>query len=180
MSTVQRVNFEPMSDMITVTRRNFPVVDRTLIDPFNANVYLDGEWMVVTNEQKIQRATDLALDGAKVSYNGNIVPPYLWWNERGRTDVQALGSGTLLYAGWYEGETRIFKATAKQDGNAPEQYPAISYVGQPLQVATITVGTRVLSGLVGAVDATVMIVGFVTRLPATNGGKLRFQSRLTR
>lgn len=175
MSTVQRVNFEPISDMITVVRRNFPVVDRTLIDPYNAAVYVDGEFMVVTNEQKIQRATDLTLDGAKVAYNANIVPSYLWWAERGRTDVQALGSGTLLYAGWYEGETRIFKSTAKADGNPTENYPAITYVGQPLQVATITVGTRTLSGLVGAVDATVMAVGFVTRLPATNGGKLCFQ-----
>jgi hypothetical protein len=87
----------------------------------------------------------------------------------------------VLFGGWYEAETRIFDAAAKSSGGAAVQYPAISYVGQPLQAATITVGTRTLSGLVGAdmddfTSDHPIVVGYVTRLPTNNGGKLRFQS----
>lgn len=181
MSTVQRINFELVSDIIPIVRRDFSLATPALADPYNANCLIDGEWMVVNDVNKLQRATDIAVAGAKALSGSHKVPSYALFAERGRTDVQALRKPPILYGGWYEAETRIFDATAKSTGAPEVQYPAISYVGQPLQVATVILGTRYLSGLVGAdVDEFganhPMVVGYVTRLSTTNGGKLRFQS----
>ena len=46
-----------------------------------------------------------------------------------------------------------------------------------LAVATITIGSRNYTGLVGsqASDTTIIQVGYVSRLPANNGGKLRIR-----
>lgn len=180
MSTLQSVNFELISDAIPVVRRDFPLADTTLIDPLNASCLYDGEWMIVNDANKMVRATAIATDGAKALNGAHLVRSFPLWAERGRTDIQALKKTTLLYGGWFEANTRVFKATAKADGDATTNYPAITYVGQPLQVATITIGTRAVSGLVGAdiTDFTAnspFIVGWVTRLPSTNGGQLRFR-----
>lgn len=181
MATVQRINLELISDVIPIVRRDFQLADKTLVDPFNAAVLIDGEWMVVNDTYKLVRATDVNTAGAKAANSGKRVRSFPLFAERGRTDVQAIGKSIVLFGGWYEAETRIFDAAAKVGGGAPVEYPAITYVGQPLQVATITVGTRSLSGLVGAdVDEFTsnipFIVGWVTRLPTNNGGKLRFRS----
>lgn len=181
MSTIQRTNFEPLSDVIPVVRRDFTLADRTLVDPLNAAALIDGEWMIVNDSYKLIRATDVTTPGAKAKNATYRVRSFPLFSERGRTDVQALLKSVVLFGGWYEAESRIFDATAKSTGGTGYTYPAISYVGQPLQVATVTVGTRNLSGLVGAnVDEFTtdipFIVGWVTRLPANNGGKLRFRS----
>lgn len=180
MSTVQKINFEPISDVIPVVRRDFTLANRTLIDPFNANVLIDGEWLTLNNSGQLVRATDIGTAGVKSLNGASRVRSFPLFSERGRTDVQALGKPTVFFGGWFEADTRIFDAAAKPGGGALEQYPAISYVGQPLQVATIVVGTRSLSGLVGAdvneFTADIpFVVGWVTRLPANNGGKLRFR-----
>jgi len=181
MATVQRVNFELQSDLIPVVRRNFPLATPALLDPYNANCLIDGEWMVVNDAQKMLRATDIGTAGLKAFNGSNKVTSYVLFAERGRTDAQAIRSNTILYGGWYEAETRIFDPAAKSSGGADAQYPAISFVGQALQVATILLGTRLLSGLVGA-DINdfgtyhPIIVGYVTRLSTTNGGKLRYQA----
>jgi hypothetical protein len=77
----------------------------------------------------------------------------------------------LLFLGDYEADTRIYDATATVGSGA-----AITTVGQPLKVASVDIGGKIVCGLVGhggAADAH-PIVGRVTRLPASNGGKLRF------
>ena len=180
MSTIQRINFELISDVIPVVRRDFVPADRTLVDPYNANCFIDGEWMVMNDGLQLVRATDIATAGAKAYNDGHRVRSFPLWAERGRSDVQALGKTIILFGGWFEAETRVFDAAAKSTGAANTQYPAITYVGQPVQVATVVLGTRSLSGLVGAnVDeftANVpFCVGWVTRLPANNGGKLRIR-----
>ena len=182
MATIQRVNFELISDVIPVVRRDFKLATPALVDPLNANVLIDGEWMVLNNDCKLQRATDITAgkEGIKALYLTNRVRSFPLFAERGRTDVQALLKTVILFGGWFEAETRIFDGDAKGTDGANQQYAAISYVGQPLQVATVTIGTRNLSGLVAA-DITEyttnvpFIVGWVTRLPANNGGKLRFR-----
>jgi len=94
--------------------------------------------------------------------------------ERGRYDVQAI-AGTkmpILFRGEYEFDTRVFDATAVVFAGA-----AITQPLQPLKVATIALGGRNYSGLVGSsLTDPAPIVGYVTRLPAANGGKLRFIS----
>jgi hypothetical protein len=49
---------------------------------------------------------------------------------------------------------------------------------QPLKAATVTIGSRNFVGLVGHGGSadTSPVLGYVTRLPANNGGKLRFIS----
>ncbi len=180
MSTVQRINFELISDAIPVVRRDFSLADRTLIDPGNANVLIDGEWAAVNDSNKLVRAADIGTAGSKAKNGSKRIRSYPLWMERGRTDVQAIGKGVVLYGGWFEADTRIFDAAAKSTGGTGYTYPAISYVGQPLQVASIVLGTRTLSGLVGAdVDEFTtdipFVVAWVSKLPATNGGKLRIR-----
>jgi hypothetical protein len=172
MSTLQNVNFEPVSDMMPVVRRNFPLADKTLIQPLNANVLVDGEWMKINSSGQLLRATTIGTPGNEPgNYDFLLVPS---WAERGRTDIQASSDKVypVLWMGFWEFDTRIFDASAVVGTGA-----AITQVGQPLKVATITFGGRNFSGLVGAVyneAAPVKFVGYVTRLPAQNNGKLRF------
>lgn len=169
MSTVQRINFEPVSDVLPLTRRDFPLADPTLADPTNtATGTVDGEWMTLNSSYQLVRGASIAAAG-----NQATVRCFPLWAERGRYDVQAIASRKMpvLYLGFYEFDTRIFDAAAVVHAGA-----AITTVMQPLKVASITIGTRVYCGLVGSAGAadTDPIVGYVTRLPANNGGKLRF------
>lgn len=170
MSTVQRVNFEPRSDLMLIQRRDFSVADAALVNPLNALAFVDGEWVTLNDANQLVRATTIGTPGnlaAKISFP--------LFSERGRTDTQSMGSKkmTVLYLGQYEADTRIFDAASTSGG------AAITQVGQPLTVATITLGGRNYSGLVGCVTAGTgnnLIVGYVSRLPSVNGGKLRFVS----
>lgn len=174
MSTLGKVNFEPYSDIIPVHRRDYPLVDKTLANPLNAVALVDGEWMTINSSSQLLRATTIGTPGNEPGNNSFLLAPT--FAERGRYDVQAM-AGTkvpVLWMGDYEIDTRIFDATAVVGTGA-----AISAVGQPLKVATITFGGRNFTGLVGAVyneAAPAKFVGFVTRLPANNNGKLRFRT----
>ena len=172
MSTVQRVNFEPVTDINPVHRRDFPLSDKTLADPSNAVALVDGEWMTLDNTAginfgKLVRAADVTTPGDPAT-----VVSFPLFAERGRYDIQALADRKMpvLYRGEYEFDTRIFDATAIIGAGA-----AITTMLQPVKVATITLGSRNYVGLVGAAYAdNAAIVGYVTRLPSGNGGKLRF------
>ena len=167
MSTIQRVNFEPVSDILKVQIRDYPLADRTIADPLNANAYVDGEWFVIDATKKAARA-------AAINVAGNVATQtsYVIFAERGRSDVLGMSGRKvpLIVMGDYEADTRIFDAGAIVNGGA-----IIDTVGQPLKVASITIGGKIVSGLVGALAADgEPIVGRVTALPATNGGKLRY------
>lgn len=171
MSTVQRVNFEPVSDINPIHRRDIPLADPTLANPGNAVCLVDGEWMTFDASSKLVRATDVTSLGNAAS---KLAFPL--FAERGRYDVQAMAERKMpvLFLGQYEFETRIFDAAANV-GSSGNQ--AIASTLQPLRVLTITLGGRNYSGLVGSqLSANVPIVGYVTRLPASNGGRLRFIS----
>lgn len=169
MSTVGRVNFEPVSDILPVQRRDFPLADPTLADPQNAVRLTDGEWMTLTSAYQIARAATITNVGEAATLESFPV-----FAEAGRYDVQATAERktVVLFLGDYEFDTTIFDASVAIGSGA-----AITTVLQPLKVATVTIGTRNYVGLVGhggAGDAQ-LIVGRVTRLPANNGGKLRFK-----
>jgi hypothetical protein len=178
MSTLQKINFTPVSDILPVQRRDFPLADPTLAQPLNAIVLIDGEWLTLNSNYQVVRTTDITTVGA-YQPAGAPFPPrsFPLFAERGRYDVQALSSSKvpILWRGDYEFDTRIFDATAVVHGGA-----AITAPMQPLKAATITFGGRNFSGLVGhgllSGGDTDPIVGYVTRLPANNGGQLRFIS----
>lgn len=167
MSTVQRVNLEPRSDLFLVQRRDFPLADPSLASPLNVVALVDGEWVVVDGNGKCLRATDVATPGDVA-----LQRAYAVWAESGRSDVQSIRKLTTMYGGWYEADTRIFDAAAAISGGA-----AITQIGQALKVATITLGSRNYSGLVGAAANDPLAVATVSMLPATNGGMLRFSRK---
>lgn len=167
MSTIQRINFELLSDTLKLQVRDFPLADRTIADPLNTTAFVDGEWFVLDTNRKAARAA--AIGGA-----GNVATQtsYPIWAERGRSDVLANADRKvpLIFMGVFEADTRIFDAALVASGGA-----AITTVGQPLKVSSISIGGKIVCGLIGAVAADgEPIVGRVTRLPANNGGKLRF------
>ena len=141
------VNFELVTDVQDLIRRDFTVADPTLVNPTNANPLLDGEFVQLNSAYQLIRANTGALGFAVFA-------------ERGRFDVQALGKTTVLFAKPYEADTRIFTSAGLVLGN-------------PLKIsAAVTYDAQTRSGLI-AWD-TGVIIGYVTRLPANNGGKLRF------
>jgi hypothetical protein len=179
MSTVQKINFEPVSDINPVHRRDFMIADPTLVNPINAVALVDGEWMTLDNTAgptfgKLIRATNIAVVG-----NPAAVVSFPLFAERGRYDIQAIAEKKMpvLFLGQYEFDTRIYNAAVVVGAGA-----AITTLLQPVKVATISatlagVGVRNFTGLVGSAYAdNVPIVGYVTRLPGANGGKLRFIS----
>jgi hypothetical protein len=161
------VNFEPVSDLFLTQRRDYPLADPTLANPLNAAALVDGEWVKLDTAGKLSRATAIGSVGQDAT-----VPSTPLWSERGRSDTQSVRKHTTLVGGWYEADTRIFDAAATIGGAA-----AITTVGQALKVATITIGARNYCGLVGALNTDPYIVGYVTKLPANNGGKLRFSAK---
>lgn len=178
MSTLQKINFTPVSDILPVQRRDFPLADPTLAQPLNAVALVDGEWMTLNSNYQLIRGADITTPAA-YQPAGAAFPPRCFplFAERGRYDVQALSSTKMpiLWRGDYEFDTRIFDATAVVHGGA-----AITAPMQPLKIATITFGGRNFVGLVGhgalSGGDTDPVVGYVTRLPANNGGQLRFIS----
>jgi hypothetical protein len=166
MSTIQRVNFEPLSDLLKTQIRDYALADKTIADPLNALAFVDGEWFTIDTNNKAARAASVA--GA-----GNVATQtsYPIFAERGRSDVLAMSGRKvpLIVMGQWEADTRIFDAAVALSGGA-----AITFVGQPLKVASINIGGKIVTGVVGAVAADgEPIVGRVSRLPANNGGKLR-------
>ena len=177
MSTLSKINFTPVSDILPVQRRDFALADPTLANPLNAVCLIDGEWMALNSAYQIVRASDITTLGATALSGGKKIRSFPLFAERGRYDVQAMSLAKLhvLWRGDYEFDTRIFDATRVANGGA-----AITYVGQPLKVATIGFSGRNYTGLVGHADLggadTDPIVGYVTRLSTSNGGQLRFIS----
>lgn len=164
MSTIQRINFEPVSDLLKTQVRDFALADKTIAEPLNTTALVDGEWFILNSSYQAARAT--AINAAS---NVATQTSYPVFAERGRSDVLAQSGRKvpLIFMGDYEADTRIFDAALVVAGGA-----AITTVGQPLKVASIDIGGKIVCGLVGWASG--VIVGRVTRLPANNGGKLRF------
>ncbi len=165
-STVQKVNFEPVSDITPLWLRDLALADPNLADPLNAVAIVDGEWLTLDTNYKWVRTTDIT-NLASIS----AVKSFPCFSERGRSDRMGMSQKKTdaIFRGEYEFDTRIYDSAV----GTP-----ITTVMQPLKVRTIAIGTRNFSGLVGHAGSadTDAVVGFVTKLPASNGGKLRFIS----
>jgi hypothetical protein len=172
MSTIQKVNFTPVTSVLPLQIRDFPIADQTLINPLNALCVIDGEWLTLDpgGSNKAVRAADVGTLGALATTRS-----FPLFAERGRYDIQAMSKKgvPLIYRGEYEFDTRIFDASVALGAGA-----AITFPLQPLKAATIAIGGRNYTGLVGhggTADVS-PVVGYVTRLPASNSGQLRFMS----
>jgi hypothetical protein len=143
-------NFRLVTPAEKLERRDFPVADRSILNPNGANPLLDGEFMELhaTNPKTVIRA-----GGDKLSW--------AVWAERGRSDTQSIGKVPLLYMGSYEADTLIMDDTALGHGD-------------PLMVDDVTIATLTKSGLIKHGGGTELVVGYVMRLPSQNGNKLRF------
>jgi hypothetical protein len=166
---IGRVNFEPVSSLVLVERRDYPLADPQLANPVNALALIEGEWLTLV-KGRLVRASNIAQQGDPA-----LALSFPLWAERGRYDIQAIAGSKvpILFMGQYEADTRVFDAAA-----VVAQGAAITRDVQPLKAATITVGGRSYCGLVGHGGAAdpAPVVGHVTRLPAQNGGRLRFRS----
>jgi hypothetical protein len=144
MSTV---NFEMVTELQGLLRRDFTVASKANIDPTQVNPYLDGEFYFVDDNYKLVRAS-----AGGVGWVG--------FSERGRMDVQASGKMTVIMGPTYEADTMVMTATSIVTGDALK-IGAVTYQGQ----------SRI--GLIRQAGSGV-IIGYCTRTPARNGQKLRF------
>lgn len=148
---MSNINFELVTDLQGLIRRDFYMADKTLVNPNATNPIMDGEYLSFDTAYKLIRGATGGLGFAVFA-------------ERGRFDVQVLGKTTVLFAGHYEADTRVFTSAGLT-------------LGGKLQLSdAVTVDTKTKSGLL--IYTSGALLGYVTRLPANNGGKLRYLSIL--
>jgi hypothetical protein len=151
-----------MEDLFLITpvndvfRRDVELADPTLLDPNESDAIRQGEWLRFDSAGKAVRATAGDRGAFQV------------FTQKGDLSGQSIGKTAVLQLHEYEAETVIF-----DDAFA-------GAVGDPLSVDTVTVGgvAGTFSGLRAATSGDV-VYGHVTKLPADNNGKLRFQKSYT-
>lgn len=143
----------PVND---VFRRDVELADPTLLDPTESDALIQGEWVALNSSYKAVRA---------VAGNRGAMQVF---SPKGDLSAQSIGKVAVLQLHEYEAETTVF-----DDAFA-------GAIGDPLAVDTITLGgvAATFSGLRVATSGDV-VVGHVTKLPADNNGKLRFQKSST-
>lgn len=146
------VNLELVTDVQDIIRRDFTVADKQYVNPTNPNCYIDGEFLSLTLDYQLTRAADGVLGFAAFA-------------ERGRFDVQAIGKLTVLFAKPYEADTRVFMTSSLALGGA------LTISDSVVMADGIT-----RSGLVSTGGG--IVIGYVTRMPGNNGGRLRFLKTL--
>lgn len=140
-------NFELVTDLQGLLRRDFPVAVKSNVDPTIANPFLDGEFYFVDSSYKLIRASAGAVG-------------WVGFSERGRMDVQASGKMTVLMGPTYEADTLVMTSSSITLGGA-------------VKLGSVTYQSQSRIGLVNQGGSGV-IIGYCTRTPATNGNKLRF------
>lgn len=141
-------NFRLVTPVERLERKDLSLADPTLANPNGANPLLDGEFLEYDSSYKGVRA-------------GGLILSWAVFAERGRSDVQALRKVPVLYMGPYEADTLIMDATAIA-------------LGDPLMVDDVTISALTKSGLKKHGGGSELVVGYVTRIPSSNGQKLRF------
>lgn len=142
--------FELVTEAQLLHRRVWPLNDPGLAKPSTTNALYEGEFLFLNSSYKLVRASTGGYG-------------FALFMEKGRYDVQAVsGARTTVLAGCpYEADTLIFTAAG------------LTFGGDLQVSAAVDIGDGVTrSGLANYSSG--KIVGFVTRLPATNGNKLRF------
>jgi hypothetical protein len=145
-------NFELVTEVQYLVRKDFGLVDPTLLNPNNPACIYDGEYLTYGANRLLTRAAD-----------GQLA--WVCFMEKGRYDVQAIRKTTVLYHGTYEADTRIYDSAGLA-------------LLAPLAVKTGIVlpgETQARSGLGVATGAPgEVVLGYVTGMPAGTGLPLRF------
>lgn len=161
--TARKVYLEPTGPLNHLWRPSFSLANPELLKPSNASAggadsaLIDGEWLTLNSARKLVRAADLTQAAGTASSKRG----FLWWEELGRYDVQAIQQGNILFTGHCEFNTLVFDGTG------------ISDCMTPLMTGVVVVDGIKRSGLLLRTGSN-PIVGYVTKLPANNGGKLQF------
>lgn len=91
-------NFELITELQTLTRRDFPLADPTFLAGVGSNPLIDGEWLELDANYKLIRG---------VPAEGTSLLVFPVHTERGRYDTQAIGKTNVLYLGQYEAESTV-------------------------------------------------------------------------
>ncbi len=143
------INFELVTELQTLTRRDF-VVGGTILNPFDSNPLLDGEWLELNSDYSLVRGT------------GEGTSPLVFpvHTERGRYDTQSIGKTNVLMLGMYEARTKVVNTSSL-------------VLGSPLTVQDVTIGGLTKRGLaLAGVTAGRTVVGYVSKL--LDNGFVRF------
>ena len=150
-------NFQLVTELQTLTRRDFTLADSSLLAPLNANPLVDGEFLELNSSYQLQRAS-AGTGGTHEGSNPLVFPVH---TERGRYDTQAIGKTSVLMLGMYEAETKVITGIGGLN------------IGDALTVQDITYMGATKRGLAKKVaSSAVVVVGYVSRLPGD--GKVRF------
>jgi hypothetical protein len=144
-------NFVLVTELQTLTRRDFPLADPTILQPLGANPLLDGEWLDFNTSYQLQRDET----GAGGTHEGEL-PSFPVFTERGRYDTQAIGKSSVLMFGMYEADTQIVNTASLA-------------IGSMLTVQDVTISALTKRGLAKVVATSgsgVVVVGYVTKLYA--------------
>ncbi len=140
-------------DLTMLYRKPLEAADTGLLDPTGTSPVplIDGEFVQLNASYQWIRATDTT----QLSY--------VCIEDRGDYGVQASRKLSALFIGGYEADTIVFDS-------------ALTTLGAPVMHGDVTVGGATRRGLIA--HATDLVVGYITRTAANNGGRLRFQQTL--
>lgn len=153
------VNFELVTELQTLHRRDMPLADETILQPSNVRPLVEGEWLAMDSDGKLAREGDNDDTTADPSTNALL---YVVHTEKGRYDTQSIKKANVLMLGMYEAETAIADLTGADIGDA-------------LTVNDVDVGGIVRRGLLAespAAGSGKVVVGYVTKVIGTT--KIRF------
>jgi hypothetical protein len=144
--------FELITELQTLTRRDFPVKDPDILKPISTNPLVEGEWLDLDLDQKLIRGASQTM---------SVYPVH---TERGRYDTQAIGKANVLFLGQFEAKTAVYET------NGAPTYTT----GAPLKVATmVRADLANKRGLApSALSSGDVVVGYISKPPAN--GMLRF------
>jgi hypothetical protein len=151
--------FELVTELQTLTRRDFPAADETSLNPLSVRPLVEGEWLELDSNYKLARGGD---NNAGTPDEGLSMNSFVVHTERGRYDVQAIRKVNVLMLGMYEADTQIVDTAGLALGDA-------------LTVQDISIGGVVRRGLKKAgATAGRVVVGYVSKLYASGPAKVRF------
>ena len=162
------INFKLVSEFQTIHRRPFAVSggsDGNILNPTAVRPLVDGEFLTLNSSYAMVRDGDGVETVASTPDNEGTTPSFAYFAEQGRYEVQAIMKGPFLFLAPYEADTLIFTTTLGTSASTLA-------LGSPLSVWDVSIGGIVRRAL--ASRYTGYIVGYVSRMPSTNGNWLRF------